>query len=96
MAGICNTDLEILKGYMVFSGIIGHEFMGLVEESDDPDLVGKRVVGEINIGCGNCSWCRLGRRRPFFLFGAVFGTLAIILMPHSTALWMAAILLWIS
>jgi maltose/moltooligosaccharide transporter len=40
------------------------------------------------------TWCRLGRRRPFFLIGAVFGTLAIILMPHSTALWMAVILLW--
>jgi len=55
--GICNTDLEIMKGYMGFSGILGHEFVGVVEEADNPDLMGKRVVGEINVGCGKCQWC---------------------------------------
>jgi len=51
MAGICNTDLELLKGYMNFSGIPGHEFVGLVESAPSrPELVGKRVAGDINIG----------------------------------------------
>ncbi len=63
LAGICNTDLEILKGYMGFTGIFGHEFVGRVEESGRPDLVGKRVVGEINVGCGKCRWCRAGMER---------------------------------
>lgn len=58
-AGICNTDREILKGYKAgFRGILGHEFVGLVEESDRPDLVGQRVVGELNAGCGQCYYCR--------------------------------------
>lgn len=53
MAGICNTDLELLKGYMNFSGIPGHEFVGLVEAAPSrPELVGRRVVGDINIGVG--------------------------------------------
>jgi len=53
MAGICNTDLELLKGYMNFSGIPGHEFVGLVESAPSrPELVGRRVVGDINIGSG--------------------------------------------
>jgi threonine dehydrogenase-like Zn-dependent dehydrogenase len=56
-AGICNTDLEIIKGYMGFSGIPGHEFVGVVEESVDRDLIGKGVVGEINISCGSCEFC---------------------------------------
>jgi threonine dehydrogenase-like Zn-dependent dehydrogenase len=57
-SGICNTDLEIVKGYAGFQGTIGHEFVGVVEEAADaPNLVGKRVVGEINAGCGNCEWC---------------------------------------
>ncbi len=52
-SGICNTDIEIVKGYANFEGTIGHEFVGVVEESNDaPHLVGKRVVGEINAGCG--------------------------------------------
>jgi threonine dehydrogenase-like Zn-dependent dehydrogenase len=55
--GICNTDIEILKGYMNFKGIIGHEFAGIVERCKDKKLVGKRVVGEINIGCGKCQAC---------------------------------------
>lgn len=60
MAGICNTDYEITKGYMGHKGILGHEFVGIVEEinSDDKSLLGKRVVGEINLGCGECDWCK--------------------------------------
>jgi threonine dehydrogenase-like Zn-dependent dehydrogenase len=57
LAGICNTDLEILKGYMGFEGIPGHEFVGTVEKCRDNDLMGRRVAGEINIGCNNCSYC---------------------------------------
>ncbi|MBI5741975.1 MAG: alcohol dehydrogenase catalytic domain-containing protein [Nitrospirae bacterium] len=57
LAGICNTDLEITKGYMGFEGVPGHEFVGTVEQSGDKALEGKRVVGEINIGCGECSFC---------------------------------------
>lgn len=63
-SGICNTDLEIVHGYAGFSGTIGHEFVGIVEQSDDrQDLVGKRVVGEINAGCGECELCRGGNPR---------------------------------
>jgi len=58
LAGICNTDLEITKGYAGFNGVPGHEFVGLVVESDRTDLIGKRVVGEINVGCGTCDLCR--------------------------------------
>jgi threonine dehydrogenase-like Zn-dependent dehydrogenase len=70
MAGICNTDIEITKGYMGFSGILGHEFVGIVEEINDEDqsLLGKRVVGEINCACGKeeCEYCKkgLGRHCP--------------------------------
>lgn len=63
MAGVCNTDIEILKGYMGFQGVLGHEFVGIVEEADSPGLVGKRVVGEINCGCGACEACRRGMER---------------------------------
>jgi threonine dehydrogenase-like Zn-dependent dehydrogenase len=59
-SGICNTDLELMRGYMGFSGVLGHEFVGVVEESDDPSLIGERVVGEINCYCGECPTCRLG------------------------------------
>lgn len=59
-AGICATDLEIVKGYMGYTGVLGHEFTGVVEGCADPGLVGKRVVGEINIGCGRCRWCEKG------------------------------------
>jgi threonine dehydrogenase-like Zn-dependent dehydrogenase len=62
-AGICNTDLEIIKGYAGFSGTLGHEFVGRVVESPDSALVGKRVVGEINAGCGRCYLCRTGDSR---------------------------------
>ncbi len=57
-AGICSTDLEILKGYMDFSGIPGHEFVGTVETPRS--LAGKRVTGEINVSCGRCELCRRG------------------------------------
>lgn len=64
--GICNTDLELQRGYYGFSGIPGHEFVAEVAEADSPWLVGKRVVGEINLACGICDWCRkgLGRHCP--------------------------------
>lgn len=62
IAGICNTDLEIARGYMGYSGIVGHEFVGVVEESDTAGLTGKRVVGEINIACGECDLCASGMR----------------------------------
>jgi alcohol dehydrogenase len=59
-AGICNTDLELLAGYYDFRGRPGHEFVGEVVEADDPDLAGRRVVGEINLACGRCPWCAAG------------------------------------
>lgn len=58
-AGICATDVEILKGYMGFRGTPGHEFVGVVEECANPHLQGKRVVGEINCVCHRCQYCRL-------------------------------------
>ncbi len=63
VAGICNTDLEISRGYMQFQGVIGHEFVGRVERSPDSNQVGTRVVGEINAGCGECPACREGLQR---------------------------------
>ncbi len=61
LAGICNTDYEITKGYMGYVGVLGHEFVGVVEEvnSEDKSLIGKRVVAEISYGCDNpdCEWC---------------------------------------
>jgi alcohol dehydrogenase len=60
LAGICNTDLEIMRGYMGFKGILGHEFVGVVEHCEDPSLVGQRVVGEINCSCGTCPTCLAG------------------------------------
>ena len=63
-SGICNTDLEIVRGYANFQGTIGHEFVGVVEQSKDAKhLVGKRVVGEINAGCGVCEKCLFGDAR---------------------------------
>lgn len=59
LAGICNTDLELIAGYYSYEGILGHEFVGTVEEGPS-DWVGKRVVGEINIGCGECDFCLAG------------------------------------
>ena len=63
LAGICGTDLEILDGYMQYNGILGHEFVGVVEKSSNSDLIGKRVVGEINAGCGKCDSCVNGMER---------------------------------
>ena len=62
-AGICRTDVEISLGYMGFHGVPGHEFVGIVEQSPDSTQVGRRVVGEINAGCGRCSWCLQGMER---------------------------------
>ena len=58
-AGICSTDQELIKGYMNFKGVPGHEFVGLVEQCTNPHLQGKRVVGEINCVCHTCRFCRL-------------------------------------
>jgi alcohol dehydrogenase len=63
LAGICGTDLQIIEGYRGFRGILGHEFAGIVERCDDPAWAGRRVVGEINIGCGHCEACRAGLER---------------------------------
>jgi len=71
-AGICNTDLEITRGYAGFTGIPGHEFVGIVAESRNGSIVGKRVVGEINAGCGRCPDCRSGDQRHC-LFRTVLG-----------------------
>jgi threonine dehydrogenase-like Zn-dependent dehydrogenase len=60
-AGICGTDLELVRGYYPFTGIPGHEFVGEVIESPVPSWIGKRVVGEINAACGACEQCRGGR-----------------------------------
>ena len=61
LAGICNTDYEITKGYMGYVGVLGHEFVGVVEDvnDDDKSLIGKRVVAEISYGCDDpeCEWC---------------------------------------
>jgi threonine dehydrogenase-like Zn-dependent dehydrogenase len=63
MAGICATDLEMVKGYYPYTGIPGHEFVGeITATSGRPELLGKRVVGEINISCGECDQCRRGNR----------------------------------
>lgn len=62
-AGICNTDLEIVRGYANFSGTLGHEFVGIVEASPEASQIGCRVVGEINAGCGRCELCQAGDPR---------------------------------
>ncbi len=56
-AGVCNTDIEICRGYMNYSGILGHEFVGVVEQAQNNYLIGKRVVGEINCVCHQCRFC---------------------------------------
>lgn len=58
LAGVCNTDLELIRGYMGFRGVIGHEFTGVVETASNPFLRGKRVVGEINCVCHRCTFCQ--------------------------------------
>lgn len=62
-AGICGTDLELMEGYREFSGVLGHEFIGTVAQSDDDAWHGKRVVGEINVVCGTCERCTSGLDR---------------------------------
>ncbi len=63
LAGICNTDLELLRGYKGFRGIPGHEFVGVVEACEEASWIGRRVVGEINCGCGACPGCLMGDPR---------------------------------
>jgi threonine dehydrogenase-like Zn-dependent dehydrogenase len=59
LVGICSTDLEMVKGYVPgFQGVLGHEFVGVVEESPDAAWHGRRVVASINIGCNECEVCR--------------------------------------
>ena len=66
LSGICNTDLELRRGYHAFSGIPGHEFVGVVEGPPSSPLLGRRVAGEINLACRRCDWCArgLGRHCP--------------------------------
>ena len=62
LAGICSTDLQLVRGYYPFTGILGHEFVGeVVEAPGYPQWDGQRVAGEINIVCGKCSSCMAGR-----------------------------------
>ena len=64
LAGICGTDLQLLRGYHPFTGIPGHEFVGEVTQAEGwSSLIGKRVVGEITVSCGECRDCRAGRSR---------------------------------
>lgn len=60
-AGICSTDLELVKGYYPYTGVLGHEFIGEVVDAPDKNWIGARVVGEINAVCGRCEGCRNGR-----------------------------------
>ncbi len=67
LAGICATDMEVVRGYRQYRGVLGHEFVGIVVACSEPDTlgeegewIGRRVVGEINIGCGECAFCRRG------------------------------------
>jgi threonine dehydrogenase-like Zn-dependent dehydrogenase len=62
LAGVCNTDLELVKGYLQFRGVPGHEFVGVVERAPgEEEWQGRRVVGDINAACGNCPTCNAGR-----------------------------------
>ncbi len=63
LAGICQTDINITRGYADFHGVLGHEFVGEVVAAPDNQWVGQRVVGEINISCGHCQRCRQGLSR---------------------------------
>jgi alcohol dehydrogenase len=60
LVGICNTDIEITRGYMGFQGVLGHEFVGTIVACDDHAWLGQRVVGEINAACGQCAVCARG------------------------------------
>ena len=61
LGGVCATDLELVKGYMGFTGVLGHEWVGVVEDAPDASLIGTRVVGDINCACRRCAVCRAGR-----------------------------------
>jgi alcohol dehydrogenase len=61
LAGVCNTDLELLQGYMDYRGVLGHEFVGEVVQTEDSAWIGKRVVGDINAACYKCETCLAGR-----------------------------------
>ena len=63
LAGICQTDINITRGYADYQGILGHEFVGEVVSAPTPDWLGRRVVGEINLSCGHCDRCRQGLSR---------------------------------
>ncbi len=64
LAGVCSTDLELVRGYYPYTGVPGHEFVGeVVNSPSEPSWVGKRVVGEINIACGGCTMCQSGLPR---------------------------------
>ncbi len=75
LAGICNTDLEIVKGYMHFRGVLGHEFVGCVAEGP-AEWRHKRVVADINFACGTCPLCmqRLGRHCPHRTVMGILGS----------------------
>ena len=60
LVGICNTDIELTRGYKSFCGVLGHEFVGTVMACEDTSWVGRRVAGEINAACGRCATCRRG------------------------------------
>lgn len=60
LAGICATDMHIMQGYMNYHGVLGHEFVGIVEACADPNWIGQRVVGEINVACRTCAACLRG------------------------------------
>jgi alcohol dehydrogenase len=60
LVGICATDIQLTRGYMNYRGVLGHEFVGVVEECDDPQWIGQRVVGEINAACRECAVCLRG------------------------------------
>ncbi len=94
MAGICNTDLEIMEGYKGFTGVLGHEFVGVVEAADaqHKGLLGQRVVGEINCSCGACDLCREGisahcRNRVTFGIWGKDGAFAEYLTLPAANLW---------
>lgn len=61
LSGVCGTDLELVRGYYPFTGVIGHEFVGEVVSAPDAGWIGARVVGEINAACGHCEACRNAR-----------------------------------
>ena len=74
-AGVCSTDLELIKGYYGYQGVLGHEFVAVVEAADDPAWVGQRVVGSINLGCRTCAVC-VGRGPEHCPYRTVLGIVA--------------------